>query len=368
MEETILTRQELYELVWRMPLMQLAKKYNISDHRLRKNCKSLNIPLPEVGYWQKLQYNKPVSRKELPTENPSGVEKIDLSESEEDNIPQNSPILKIRRLRNNYTQLNQDIFKVQSKLSNPDKLIVEAQRTLIKRNEGMWSNGLVNTGYGQIEIKVSPSNVNRALLIFNSLIKLLRLRSHDVMVRNQRTYAIIEGEEIAIALREKLRIEKSLDRNTYNINNYCPTDKLIFKIGWLHIKEFADGKMMLEEMLPDILAHLEYRGRKEKADRIQREIGWAKQQERERIRKEQEARKNKELDDVRNLFNESTTWHKSTILNNFIQEVEKRANENNSLTEELRTWLIWARQKADWYNPFIKKEDEFLTDTDRHIF
>jgi hypothetical protein len=356
MGKTMLSRQELYELVWNIPLKQLAKKYNISDNGLRKKCKKLNIPLPEVGYWQKLQYNKPVIRKKLPKGNPSGVEKTDLSEREEIHNPQNSPISRIRRLRKSYTELNQDIFKVQSKLTNPDKLIVEAQKTLIDEKAGIWSNGLINTRYGQIEIKVSPSNVNRALRIFNSLIKLLRLRSHDVMIRNQRTYAIIEGEEIEIALREKLRVEKSLDRNSWSTNNYYPTDKLILKIGWLYIKEFMDGKNTLEELLPDILAHLEYRGQKEKEDRIQREIESAKQQERDRIRKEQEARKNKELDDVRNLFNESTTWHKSTILNNFIQEVENRANNNNTMTEELCNWLAWAKQKADWYNPFIKRK------------
>lgn len=187
-------------------------------------------------------------------------------------------------------------------------------------------------------------------------------------VRNDSTYAIVQGEEIAIAMREKLRIEKTIDRNNWTTNNYFPTNKLILKIGWRRIKEFMDGKNTLEEMLPDILAHLEYRGQKEKEERIQREISWAKQKELERIRKEVEARKKQELDDVKNLFNESTTWHKSTILNNFIKEVEKRAIDTNTLTEELQNWLAWAKQKADWYNPFIKKADEFLTDNDRLLF
>lgn len=93
---------------------------------------------------------------------------------------------------------------------------------------------------------------------------------------------------------------------------------------------------------------------KEKEERIQREIRWAKQKEQERIGKALEARKKLELDDVKNLFNESTSWHKSTILNNFIKEVEKRAIETNTLTEELQNCLAWAKQKADWYNPFIK--------------
>jgi len=32
MENTILTREQLYELVWKTPMIQLAKKYKISDN------------------------------------------------------------------------------------------------------------------------------------------------------------------------------------------------------------------------------------------------------------------------------------------------------------------------------------------------
>ena len=60
MEEIKFTRKELYDLVWSSPLSVLAKKYNISDNGLRKNCIKMNIPLPETGYWQKLRYGKTV--------------------------------------------------------------------------------------------------------------------------------------------------------------------------------------------------------------------------------------------------------------------------------------------------------------------
>lgn len=367
MEKSTFTRQELYELVWTVPLSQLAKKYDISDNGLRKKCKKLNIPLPEVGYWQKLQYNKPVTKTKLPKENPAGIEIIDLSEREED-IPNDSPAARIKKIRNSYNQLNQKIFKVSSRLSKPDKLVVEAQNTLTKKEASEWSKGLVNTHYEQIEIKVAPSNVKRALRIFDSLIKLLRFRGHDVKVHYGTTYAIVEGEEIEIALREKLRIEKTTDEYNWTSNKYFPTNKLIFKIDRYNIKEFIDGKLTLEEMLPDILANLEYRGQKEKEWRIKREIERAKEEELERIRKEQKARKERELADVKKLFKESEAWHISTNLYNFIKEVEVRAVNNNTMTEETQTWLTWAKQKADWYNPFIKREDEFLDENDRLIF
>lgn len=70
MERTqVVTREELYDLVWNNPLSKLAKQYNLSDNGLRKVCKKLEIPLPKNGYWQKIQFNKKVIKEKLPLNN-----------------------------------------------------------------------------------------------------------------------------------------------------------------------------------------------------------------------------------------------------------------------------------------------------------
>lgn len=84
-------------------------------------------------------------------------------------------------------------------LDNPDKLIVEAQKSLKgqKSYDGMvYSRGLT--------IKVSPDNVGRALLFMDTLIKLLRVRGHDV-VCGSKTYAVIEEMKIEIGCKEKFK-------------------------------------------------------------------------------------------------------------------------------------------------------------------
>lgn len=58
MNNKIFIRKQLYDLVWSKPLTQLAKEYAISDTGLRKICKKHNIPLPKLGYWQKIQHGK----------------------------------------------------------------------------------------------------------------------------------------------------------------------------------------------------------------------------------------------------------------------------------------------------------------------
>ncbi len=52
-QERWFSREELYELVWSTPLIQLAERFGISDNAIRKRCKSMLVPTPHRGYWQR---------------------------------------------------------------------------------------------------------------------------------------------------------------------------------------------------------------------------------------------------------------------------------------------------------------------------
>lgn len=60
MNKITLPRKQLYDLVWSEPILAIAKKYNISDSTLRSICKKFEIPIPPLGYWTKVKFNKPV--------------------------------------------------------------------------------------------------------------------------------------------------------------------------------------------------------------------------------------------------------------------------------------------------------------------
>ena len=65
-------REELYRDVWREPMLQLAKKYGVSDVMLAKVCRKLHIPAPGRGYWarkasgQKLSVEPLLELKDVP--------------------------------------------------------------------------------------------------------------------------------------------------------------------------------------------------------------------------------------------------------------------------------------------------------------
>lgn len=59
------TRDELYERVWGAPLRTIAAEIGVSDVGLRKACVKSQVPLPQQGYWAKLEAGKPAIRIKL---------------------------------------------------------------------------------------------------------------------------------------------------------------------------------------------------------------------------------------------------------------------------------------------------------------
>jgi hypothetical protein len=38
------------------------------------------------------------------------------------------------------------------------------------------------------------------------------------------------------------------------------------------------------------------------------------------------------------------------------------AKENGNLSDELRIWIDWAREKVDWYDPLVNRKDDVFDD------
>ena len=64
-ETLLFEREKLYEEIWAEPMMQVAKRYGISDVGLAKICKKLSIPRPPRGYWAKKSYGVKTKREPL---------------------------------------------------------------------------------------------------------------------------------------------------------------------------------------------------------------------------------------------------------------------------------------------------------------
>lgn len=365
MEKVEVTRQELYDLVWSKPMTKLALEYNLSDNGLRKICKKFDIPLPQLGHWQKIQFNKKVKIIPLPKDF-KGEDSITLNKGE---TKVNDGITNFSKLLKEITDDTALSFKVPDKLSNPDKLISEAKENLANKSKEKYGTyrGITTTSNDIINISVAPKNCNRALRIMDKIIKLLKQRGHNVIVKYDTTYVVIREEEIKIRLRERLkRITIPDAKYSWSSTDYIPTGILTFKVDEYPEKEFYDNNnQTLEEQIPKILTKLELVSDKLKRDNEEREIRHQEYKKQREIEEAIKKRHANEIENFKKLLEDSERWKKATDLRNFIKELESNAIKENKLSEELSNWIKWSNNKADWFDPLVNKNDDLLTEKDK---
>ena len=83
MEKNIITRQELYDLVWKESLKAISNRLGIPYNHLHKICAEFNVPIPPNGHWSKLLFGKPVEINGLPQDY-KGVNEIKIYPTEDD--------------------------------------------------------------------------------------------------------------------------------------------------------------------------------------------------------------------------------------------------------------------------------------------
>ncbi|MGS2739982.1 hypothetical protein [Sinomicrobium sp. M5D2P17] len=363
MDSKTITRRELYNLVWSKPITHIAKEYGFSDNGIRKICKMHDIPLPRSGYWSKLKFNKKVVKTKLPKQ--SNNPEISLEKT-------NTILYKGTHLSSELTlrkEIGELKLTVPEKLSNPHKYITATknyhEKLKIRNKRRDWSMHLDTTNV--VSIDVSDKLFSRALRFMDTLIKIIEKRGYNVTVSNHTTIIIVKEQAYNIRLREKHKRIKRETNSSWNEYDLEPTGNLSLKLDNSYpTKEWSDSKSKpLEEKLIDILAWIELRAKKDKEQEIANEIR-RKNQEKIRLRQEElQRQKDEELSNFERLFHTATRWHKSQYIRSYIKEFEDYALRSNTLDTEKKEWIKWAKEKADWYDPFIEKEVALLEDIDR---
>lgn len=363
MKELTLTRKELYDLVWSEPLIQIAKKFKISDNGLRKICKRMNIPLPNAGHWQKIKYGYKVQVPKLSAKF-DGNETIKLTLRNDDGSyvePETSQRSLLKQEILNNPKLN---MTVAERLSNPDPLVIQAKDTLlIEKRKSPHFNGVLETKPGELNIRVAPSNVTRALRFMDAFIKLMRARNHDVHSKYGKIQGLIYDVEFEISLKEKMKIVKTQDK--YFNTEYHPSGVLAFIVDIYPHKEWKDNSQLIENRLLDILIYLELKCSEIKAWRLENERKRKIIEDEEQKRRELLARKQAELSSFEKLFKQAIRWQQTKLMRDYLSSVIQNGKISVDSEVEFQEWIDWAKKKIDWYDPFIQAEDEILNDSDR---
>jgi len=376
----VYNREILYQEVWDAPVTEVAKRYKVSDVTIHKICKALEIPTPPAGYWAKKRAGKSVTIVSLP-KNDKISQKVGVQTGLTYNTKDKLEILAFLNEEDKFI-----ILSVASQLLLPDektrmhekiiahrKVITEWKKKLKEYDNKGWNRrNLESPPY--LANDIADETIPRACRIIDALIKAMEPLGGSLT--NDLGFCI-NGETVRISFSESkdkvshiptkdenmqlLKYEENRKRNSWapkpqiRIYDYIYNGKL--RIFVQNRKEFRDCKLYsLEERIGDIMIEI-YESSEDL--RKKREV----REETERKKKEEERRKeeflklyNAEVDSTISLINCSEDYEIACKIRLYISGVEA----SGSLDEKTKKWIDWAKDKADWYDPIIAKEDKFF--------
>lgn len=250
-----ITRKELYELIWKKPISKLAEEWGIPEQALRAYCNQLNIPTPSSGYWSKLKFGKPVEIPPLPIFEGKEIQSFDsLQKTDKKNDKNNKeeelfiqkteevsiePSLTISELTDSdknkaiildvpkdprkkilfeLQKMDQNLFTVPEVLYAKDPLIIDTKEFFRGEKNGkyLYKNPYKSKIKATLNISVQLDNLDRALRIFSTIIKVLKLRGHQIIAKgHSNTIVIVNDEEVPIKLSEKTHALRTQTQKTH---------------------------------------------------------------------------------------------------------------------------------------------------------
>lgn len=349
----VLTRQELYDLVWSVPIKTLSEQLEVTKTKIISACNERKIPIPDSDYWDLKARGEEVNLVELSVDDSYWV-----------NVPayftptSELTFSKVHRVRDEIDIACKDILTVPGRLRLDNHFIRKAKESLLikKRDYRTRAEGYISTDC-EIKISVTPDNVHRSLLIVEALFRLLEARNHAIEKENNHICIVVDGEKHDFSLREKQdRIINPAKKNEFL---YKSSGKLVISVGeYSRKREFVDGSHPLEEQLSQIVAYLEVITQEWKFQKCENEARQKIREEEERKALEAKKRIDEEKARVQDLFHKADLWHRSRVVKDYIAEIELRLTEVEMPSVDIQKWIGWAKQQAEIMDPidgFLKE-------------
>lgn len=373
---TILTRRELYDLVWSKPMATLAGEFGLSDVGLAKICERHRVPHPPRGYWAKLAAGKPVRKAHFKEISEHALNRITIQ-------PGSSHLPPAIREVVERTRAEQKALKASREPSPPAQVAVldlaeihksvrASARALRKAKP---EAGIVRAfGEGLCGIQVGKRSVERTITLLHELAVRLAAKDlpleptgHGMQVqRGQETVAfvlkektrrekhVLTADELEAEERRQARFRRSLaDRaylmtmgRTYPEWDTVYTGALVIEVAGYDNglrKTWADGKTQtLETLLDSIVDGIELLLAARKVDREQREERARKSEELARRRALAQKRREREAKRLAHLEMLMARTSEARQLAMWLAEMEAACS---SPEGRLADMLSWARTR-----------------------
>ena len=379
--ETPVSREALYEEVWRDPMTIVAPRYGLSDVGLMKICKKLRIPVPGRGYWAKVKAGRPTRKLPLLTlavgaRTPPGPIPLSVQEAALRARVQDA-LLQTRR--------NQPAISVPSELIDPHPLVRAAAARLRQRDGWGHTAGVRSATKEVLDIQVTKSCLDRALRLMDTLLKALETSGFTARVDTEKGETLLVGggttlsisivEQIARTTHTPTRKEVQA-RNRYYDSfrrgvreehpdipqfDWHATGRLTLTVGGWPSRRWNDTELsLIDTRLDRIVVAIVGLAEGKRAKEAEEERRRRAYQEAVDHYEAQVRARNEERRKLGALFRDASRLQRANRLREFIAAVEDRARREGELTPEKRQWIAWASAKANWIDPLAKRNDPIL--------
>lgn len=353
------TRKQIYDLVWSKPLSKLAVEFGVSDQGLAKACRRCEVPVPPVGYWQKLAHGKHVDQP--PLEN---------GQFDDQAIVEVAAGVKMRPKAAHSTsviQSNQEPPQSIEKATAPHPMLAHIQKAF---NKAKSPSDFAFINVGPFKIRAAPMHSERIIGIVSAVLGASISENWEIRANNDGGWELLASDE---------RIELAINENTRKVP-HIPTPAEIRenqRYSWNKIPEFdhvpsgemkltitsgtylgvrtnwSDGKKQtLESVLPSLIEGISIVGAALYTRRLERE-------ERERqweLQRKQEAERQrlKQIQHTRfEILKEQASQHREAeLLRAFVDKVKLKlkALPSNDWSD-VNEWIAWAETSIEQFDP-----------------
>lgn len=360
-----ITRQLIYDMVWKEPLTHLAKKFGLSDQGLAKLCKREHIPRPPQGYWNKLAVGKPTGTKPPLPVDARGADAVVFR------VSASSHSLATPKAQVDQFKAELSEVRVSERLANPHPIVAES----VAFRDAEVREGKTRYDYSaEVWKKIPPldSEERRLLRTLDALCKGLEANGATV-ARNDRgeLAATIGQDRIAFQLRYRLRQVKIpitpddwrwkyKGKDSFR-QELETTEDLIFEIkSWMPSgfrSNWREGpKRRLEQLTTDIVATMLVAFPILAAEREARaEAARLREIEAEK-RREREARARLDRNRFRRLAEQAGAWREASVVRDFVAALREAGLDSDAMVADMTVtqWLEWANDAANRHDPLSR--------------
>jgi hypothetical protein len=393
-------REELYEQVWSVPIWTLCEQYGLSDNGLRKVCKRLNVPMPERGYWAKVEAGKKVRKTPLPAKaertttefwrapkrEKTAADDADVGWVKEREAFEADPANRVevaekpRRWHAAIAPLKEGLEEEAKKIEKAKKAQEQYDKwpewrkqreTGSDRWAWLWyerSGQLMPGTHHASVVRLSLEQFRRGLAILNAVAVAAQKRQFEATLDEKKGRIVLEGHGGHLELRmserteQKTRKVKRYDGKMADEQYRVPTGELRLyvergygKVWTCDERAEAPLESKLNALFAGVWKQVTYcrqKTREEEAEAQRRAVLAAERAEVERREREEAARREAERQRREALVGEVTAWRRAAEIRAYVEAVRAEAEKSRGeVGPELGEWVSWAIGVAGETNP-----------------